>query len=210
MAVSRRSAKIPWVLAAICLLGSAGCTPSEPAPVTSAPVPTVPTTSTPASTSTAPSSAPPSPTQSPSPSSTLTEDQAAAAKTVLSYFSILDELGKDPDASLGSLKEITTGQSLEVDISMIQEDREKGIVQTGDTRYYVQSVSPITEREGVRFATVGACTDSTETDLVDRAGKSVLNDDRAYLIEWTIEVLFLDSAWKVGDITNERVETCRP
>lgn len=183
------------------------CSPSPPpAPSPSPPI-TIPELSP---TTTESNSSTPSPDPSPSPTSTLTEEQTAAAETVLEYFRLLNDLSKDPTMPVQPLEDITTGQTQSLDRAMITKDRENGIVQTGENRYFVTDIDKVLDRDNVRVAHIEACTDSTGTDLVDRSGTSVLGSDRAYFVEWDIEVINEGDGWKIGDITSGRVQKCGP
>lgn len=153
----------------------------------------------------------PSPAPSPSPTSTLNEEQAAAVDTVLEFFRLKNELSKDPTLEVQPLASITTGQTQSLEIYYLGQDRENGVIQTGDDLYYVTAVGSVSERGDARVMAVEVCTDSTATDLiVQETGESILGPDRAYFVEWQIEVLHEGYRWKVGDITSGRVERCGP
>lgn len=199
----RRQAFVPAVGALMLAVVTTGCSPGE-APEPS-PEPTVATSSPPPSGAT---SMPASSMPQPSPSATWDEEQTAAAEVVLTYFTLVNDLSKNPELDVDALSDITTGRTKKLDVAMINDDREAGISQTGDNRYYVQDVAPIQGGEGAKTTIVKACTDSTETDLIDENGASVLDESRAFFVEWTLEVVIEDDRWKVGDITNERVLAC--
>ncbi len=196
----------PAAVAVACVVTVSSCAPAapptpSPSLIASIPVATPTASVSPVATSSVPT---------PSPSSTLDTDQTAARETVLIYFQLLNDLSKDPELLVQPLADITTGQTQTLDIEMITEDREAGVIQTGDNSYYVTQVGAISNRGSVRVVGVAACTDSSGTDLVDETGESVLGPDRAYFVDWKIEVLHEGYGWKVGDITNVRVEKCGP
>ena len=182
-----------------------GCSPGEePEP---SPEPTVATTVV----SATPSEVSPSPASSaplPSPSSTLNEEQTAAVETVLEFFRLKNELSKDLDMEAQPLADVTTGETQALELHYLGLDREDGVVQTGDTTYGVSEVGVVSEEDGVKSVSLKACTNSTATDLIDTTGKSILGPDRAYFVEWNIEVLHEGYRWKVGDITSGRVDLC--
>lgn len=130
--------------------------------------------------------------------------------TVLEFFRLKNELSKNPNMEVQPLADITTGQTQSIEIYYLGEDRENGVIQTGNTLYYVSEVGEIAKREDVLVVAVEACTDSSDTDLIDGSGESVLGPDRAYFVEWHIEVLHEGYRWKVGDITSESVTICGP
>ncbi len=184
----------------------AGCSPASPPAPTFEPPPPVPTSAEPS-----PVSSPPATSTSPSPSGTLNDEQAAAAETVLEFFRLKNLLSRDPNAEVQPLTDITTGQTQVIQISTLAEDRAAGIVQTGDDLVYINSVDGVTELGANRVVPIEVCTDSRDTDLIDqKTGQSVLGPDRAYYVEWQIEVLREGSRWKVGDITSGRVDLCGP
>lgn len=207
---SQRRACVAAVAAALVLMTacapSAPNTPSAEPTVTSvAPTPSLIPTQMPTP------DQPPSPDPTPSPTSTLTEEQAAAVETVLEFFSLLTELSKDPEMDVQPLEDITTGQTQDIEIGLINQDRQDGLIQTGDDRYYVTEVGSVEQRLETLALSVEACTDSSDSDLIkETTGESILGSDRAYFVEWHIEMLYEVDRWKVGDITSESVEKCGP
>ncbi len=204
----RSRAFIPALSALVVALVMTGCSPGET--TEPSPEPTVATTQTTAP----PSELSPTPsisTPDPSPSSTLDEEQTAAADTVLEFFRLLTELSKDPGMDLQPLVDITTGESQMVEVDLISLDRENGLIQTGDDLYYVTGVGQNSIVPDGEMIAVEACSDSSNSDLVSQeTGLSVLGPDRAFYVDWQIEVLKEGSKWKVGDLTNQKVERCCP
>ncbi len=197
---------------AVLMLGA--CAPSTP--TTPSPEPTVSSVASTPSINPSPTPRPdptptPTPDHTPSPSSTLNEEQTAAKETVLEFFRLKNELSKDLTMEVQPLVDITTGQTQTLEIYYLGEDRDNGVVQTGDDLYYVTDIGPVSRRSNARVVAVDACTDSRDTDLiVQETGKSILGSDRAYFVEWHIEVLHEGDGWKVGDITSGRVVRCGP
>lgn len=207
----RRRVLMPAWGALLIATGLAGCSPGEePAPTPEPTVVAPPTTpeSSPPSEAT---SLPPSSMPDPSPSSSWDEEQTAAAETVMEFFRLKNMLSQDPNLDVQPLVDITTGQTQEIQVSTLAEDREAGIVQTGDDLYYITEIEQVVEDALGPMVLAHVCTDSTATDLIDEdTQETVLGSDRAYFVEWQIEVSLEQDRWKVGDITSGRVELCGP
>lgn len=197
----------PAAVAVACVVTVSSCAPAapptpSPSAIVSSPVATPTASVSPVVTSSVPT---------PSPSSTLDADQTAARETVLEFFRLKNELSKDSSADVQPLADITTGQTWTIQTSMISEYRESGFVQTGDTVYHVTNVGAIASRPGGKAVLFQACTNTTGVDLVREDTRvSVLDEERAYFVDWNIEVLLEGTRWKVGDITSEIVERCGP
>ncbi len=200
------------VAAAVGVVMVGACAPSEPIAPSPEPTKASATPSASNTPSTTPTSDPtPTTTPSPSPSSTLSEEQTAATDTVLEFFRLKNEFGKNPESDVQLLANITTGQTSEIQISTITQYRENGYIQTGDTVYYVLEVGDVFDRETDKTVMLEACTDATTVDLVrPDTGESVLEDGRTYFVDWNIQVLYEGEMWKVGDITSQSVERCGP
>lgn len=207
----RRRVWVPAWGALLMATGIAGCSPGEepvptPEPTVAEPAPT-PDSPPPSEATTTPASSMPDP----SPSPTWDEEQSAAAETVLEFFRLKNVLSQDPNLDVQPLVNITTGQTQTIQVSTLAEDREAGIVQTGDDLYYITEVERVVEDVLGPMVLVHVCTDSTATDLIDEdTQETVLGPDRAYFVEWQIEVSSEQDRWKVGDITSGRVELCGP
>ena len=211
MVVCPSQRHLGWLFPALCLGVVTACSAQpDPAPATSThwTPPTMPILSASPDASVTPTSIPDHP--SPSPSSTLTEEQAAAAATVMEFFRLKNELGHDPEASFQPLTDITTGQTRQIQESTLVEYREQNLIQIGQTHYKILGVGEVFEspQTDARIS-VNACTDASEVDVVDRETElSVLPDARPRFIGWNIEVVKLGSVWKVGDILSGEVDEC--
>ncbi len=181
----------------------AGCSSAAPViPPSESPLP-VPTSAVPSPVSSAPAIS-----TSPSPSVTWNEDQSDAADTVLRYFVLLNDLSKDPELAVDPLTGIAVEYIRDADVAMITDDREAGVTQVGDNLYYIKDVGPSIVNQDGRAVSVKACTDSSETDLVDQSGESVLTSDRAYFVYWKIEVEKVKTNWMIVDISNRVMPSC--
>ena len=162
------------------------------------------TTTTPPSPSVASSSP-----AKPQPSETFTPEQLEAANTVIEFIRIRNEVFSNPDADPQPLKDITIGQSQEIQMDTLAEDRRKGQVQTGTTVVHITGASEPVEFDGVRSVDVQMCTDVGQVDVIDSAtGKSVVPMDRPQYLQWNVNVVKTETGWKFGDATNEDALGC--
>ncbi len=190
------------LLAVSTLMLLSACTPDAaetPAPTTS-------------STSAAPSpTASPTPTvasPSPSPTSTLTPEQEAAQAAAVEYFRALNAVRSDPDADFQQVANITTGTHTAAEAELLNDYRSKGIVQVGERSYTYKGVGPVVEAGGVRSVEVYVCSDSTNSDMVDAAGKSVLDPNRLRFVDFTLDVVEVGNSWRINGGQSEAVESC--
>ncbi len=209
MRMQRRSMARGWagLLLAVALTGACSPeTPPEPEPEQTLSVD--PTTPSPVSIS---PTTEPTPTPTPTPSSTLSEEQTAAAETVMEFFRLKNELGQDPYLEFQPLANITTGQTQVLQMSVIDRYRVEELVQTGETEYYITSVGDVEGEQDDLTVKVQACTDATDVDLVEvGTGDSVLPAERAFFVEWDMDILHDGFSWKVGDIESGTVDRCGP
>ena len=146
----------------------------------------------------------------PQPSETFTPEQLEAANVLVEYYRIRDEVLGNPDADSQPLKDITTGQSQEVDINVLNDYRRQGRVQTGVTVVHITGASEPVEVDGVRTVDVQMCTDVGKVDVIDSAtGKSVvISSQRPRYLQWNVAVVKTETGWKFGDATNENALRC--
>ena len=159
---------------------------------------------------TTPSSSSPVPSPSkPQPSETFTPEQLEAANVLIEFIRISDEISSNPDADPQPLMDITIGQSQEIQMDILTEDRRKGQVQTGVTVVHITGASEPVEFDGVRSVDVQMCTDVGKVDVIDSAtGKSVVPMDRPRYLQWNVNVVKTGEGWKFGDATNENALRC--
>lgn len=163
------------------------------------------TTTTPPSPSVASSSP-----AKPQPSETFTPEQLEAANTVIEYFRISDEVSSSLDADPQPLKDITMGQTQELDMKEIEEYRQHGQVQTGTTIVRITGASETRKDDDIEVITVQTCTDTSKADIVDsETGKSIFEPGkRSTRLTWNIDVVKTGEGWKIGDSTNEDALGC--
>ena len=156
-------------------------------------------------TTTPPSSSPvPSPSK-PQPSETFTPEQLEAANTVIEYFRISDEVFSSLDADPQPLKDITTGQTQEMDMNELNDYRQHGQIQTGTTIVRITGAADAKEENNLTVVTVQTCTDTSKADVVDsKTGKSIFETGkRSMYLAWNIDVVKTGKGWKIGDATND-------
>ena len=148
----------------------------------------------------------------PQPSETFAPEQLEAANTVIEYFRILDEAFSNPDADPQALKEITTGQAQEQDVSDISEYRDQGKTQTGTVIVRILGAEGPEEVDGLRVAAIEVCTDARNIDVIDsKTGKTVLKPgERSPYLRWNINVVKLGESWRVRENTNDIALGCHP
>ena len=146
----------------------------------------------------------------PQPSETFTPEQLEAANTVIEYVRISDEVYSSLDGDPQPLKDITTGQTQEIEINMLNDYRRQGHVRTGATVVHITGASEPVEVDGVRTVDVQMCTDVGKTDVIDLAtGKSVvISSQRPRYLQWNVTVVKTEEGWKFGDTTNDSAPGC--
>ena len=157
------------------------------------------------------SSSPPVPSPSkPQPSETFTPEQLEAANVLIEFIRIRNEVFSNPDADPQPLKDITIGQSQEIQMDTLAEDRRKGQVQTGEAVVHITGASEPVEFDGVRSVDVQMCTDAAKTEMIDsQTGKSVREVGQwSPYLQWNVTVVETETGWKFGDATNESVGWC--
>ena len=157
------------------------------------------------------SSSPPVPSPSkPQPSETFTPEQLEAANVLIEFIRIRNEVFSNPDSDPQPLKDITIGQSQEIQMDTLAEYRRKGHVQTGVTVVHITGASEPVEVDGVRTVDVQMCTDVGKTDVIDSAtGKSVvISSQRPRYLQWNVAVVKTEEGWKFGDATNDKALGC--
>ena len=160
-------------------------------------------------TTTTPSPPVPSPSK-PQPSETFTPEQLEAANVLIEFIRIRNEVFSNPDADPQPLKDITIGQSQEIQMDTLAEDRRKGQVQTGEAVVHITGASEPVEFDGVRSVDVQMCTDAAKTEMIDsQTGKSVREVGQwSPYLQWNVTVVETETGWKFGDATNESVGWC--
>ena len=198
--------KLRYAPAALLLLVTvAACTP-EPTP-TPSPEVSAPTTSA-ASPTIEPTTASPEPSPSPTPTSTRSPEQVAAPAAAVEYFRALNAVRSDPDADFQQVADVTTGEHTAAEANLINEYRSQGVVQVGERSYTYKGVGPVVEVEGIKSVEVRVCSDSTNSDMVDPSGNSVLDPQRSRFVDFKLDVILVGSSWRINGGQSESVEAC--
>ena len=93
---------------------------------------------------------------------------------MIKYFRISDEVSSSLDSDPQPLRDITTGQTQEMDMNELSEYREHGQVQTGATIVRITSASETRKEDDMEVITVQTCTDTSKADFVDsKTGQSI-------------------------------------
>lgn len=126
----------------------------------------------------------------------------------MEYFRAVNAVRSDPDADFQQVADTTTG-TFTSDLSRVIIDyRTKGAVQVGENVYTYKSVGPVVEAGGVRSVEVRVCSDSTNSDMVDAAGNSVLDPGQRGLISYRWDVIEVGNSWRIAGGQSEAVESC--
>ena len=147
----------------------------------------------------------------PQPSETFTPEQLEAANTVIEYFRILDQTFSSLDADPQPLKDITTGQTQEMDINDLNDYREQGKIQTGNVVVRILGAEEPKEVDGLQVTAIQICTDAENIDVIDsKTGKTVLKPgQRPPYLRWDINVVKIEDGWRVRETTNDIVSGCQ-
>ena len=193
---------------AVLLLSSCG---GQPGGYDSGPWGTAPPQPPRTTTTQPPSSAASSSPTKPQPSETFTPEQLEAANTVIEYFHILDQTFSSLDADPQPLKDITTGQTQEMDINDLNDYREQGKIQTGNVVVRILGAEEPKEVDGLQVTAIQICTDAENIDVIDsKTGKTVLKPgQRPPYLRWDINVAKIEDGWRIREATNDIVSGCQ-
>ena len=147
----------------------------------------------------------------PQPSDTFTPEQLEAANTVIEYFRILDQTFSSLDADPQPLKDITTGQTQEMDINDLNDYREQGKIQTGNVVVRILGAEEPKEVDDLQVTAIQICTDAENIDVIDsKTGKTVLKPgQRPPYLRWDINVVKIEDGWRIREATNDIVSGCQ-
>ncbi|MHA6510867.1 hypothetical protein [Tessaracoccus sp. Y1736] len=138
----------------------------------------------------------------------MSPEQEAAQAVVVEYFRAMNAVRSDPDADFQQVADTTTG-TFTSDLSQVVIDyRTKGAVQVGENVYTYKGVGPVVEAGGMRSVEVRVCSDSTNSDMVDAAGNSVLDPDRSRFVDTRLDVVEVGNSWRVQGGQSETVTSC--
>ena len=164
----------------------------------------------PRTTTAQPSAASSSPVK-PQPSETFTPEQLEAANTVIEYFRILDQTFSSLDADPQPLKDITTGQTQEMDMNDLNDYRDQGKIQTGNVIVRILGAEEPEEVDGLQVTAIQICTDAENIDVVDsKTGKTALKPgQRPPYLQWNVNVVKIENSWRIREATNDIVSGCQ-
>lgn len=167
------------VMASTMLFG-AGCssTPTSPSP-------------TPAPATTAPI---------PSPTPSLAPDQQAASDAVDDYYRVLNRIATDESVPLDDFYRVAGGDFVADRLNVHFQYRGQGITQKGELAAEVRAV-----HGQVEPFEVDVCVDASQSDLVDKDGKSVVAPESPMLVLHRMTVRAVGDGLRV--VGDEAVET---
>lgn len=153
----------------------------------------------------------PGPQPSPSPTGFASEEEAfaAAEETYRAYVDALNQVDLSDPETFEPVYALTTGNFHEDERKLFSEYHAEGYVVSGEST--VALVEPLTWEKNVQTATLAACVDVSEVELVDSEGKSLVSPDRVD-IQSTLVTLTASSTstdWLIRDIEGRAGEpTC--
>ncbi len=106
------------------------------------------------------------------------------------------------------MADVTTGTFTSAVAQLINNYREDGVRQVGENTYVYGEVGPVVEADGTRSIEVRVCGDSTQSDLVDSTGESVLEPDQRGYVAYRLDVVEVGPEWRVNGGQSEAVESC--
>ena len=126
----------------------------------------------------------------------------------MEYFRALNAVRTDPDAEFQQVADVTTGTHTSAEAQLLNDYRSKGFVQVGERAYTYKGVGPVVEAAGVRSVEVRVCSDSTNSDMVDAEGNSVLDPNRSRFVDFRLDVVQVGNSWRINGGQSEEVESC--
>lgn len=168
--MNNRTKALASAMTAALSLGLAGCITTNPP--TPTPTPVVSPSLT------------PSPTPTPTPS--LTPEQQAAADAVAKFYEVVNQVATNNEVDLNSIYEVAGGDAAQAWLRDLQAMKVAGLVQTG------VAVPEVREVEGDNEPyVVATCVDTTQADVIDKQGKSVVGEGNPtrILYHFTVETV---------------------
>jgi hypothetical protein len=129
-------------------------------------------------------------------------DQVKAEETVVAYWAMIDLLAAHPDLSLTRLSNVAEGKALSAWQQILTKQRGQGVVQVGSS--LVDDPRATQQADG--SWAVSVCLDVSGVDLLDRAGKSVVNAGRPDRVDYDYVVSKVGARFLVA--TEKAVGTC--
>lgn len=146
--------------------------------------------------------------------------KADAQEALKRYFEVGNQVGQNPKVPLAKLKTVETSTLLFAEQHQYEKWRSSGWKQVGDlkvTKMQVQSVSLDNSdptKGKVPSVTVMVCTDSSNVDVVDKSGKSVVLSTRPRALTTLYTVANYhwkadpSNGWRVATGTDKEVGKC--
>lgn len=103
------------------------------------------------------------------------QDLKAASEAISRFWTVLDELSKNPKQSLDELATVSRSPAIGIWRQLLTKQRVEGQVQTGESSVLSATPKKLTNSKSA----VVACIDVSKVNLVDKNGKSVVSADRA-------------------------------
>lgn len=159
------------------------------------------------------------PTETSPPSDSQTASDAAS-EVVRAYYSMRDELRKNPKLALPRLNTVATSGELAAQRKLFKRERREGIRQTGETRIAELTVQSVDLNNSdlaagqVPTVLIDVCYDVSDVDLLDANDQSVVSTDRPDTgwIRYSVSNYEWDSdpagAWRVAASENLRRTPC--
>ncbi|WP_460790651.1 hypothetical protein [Nocardioides maradonensis] len=138
----------------------------------------------PSPTDATPTSRPTAPTTSATPMSPSARASYDAAAAVRTYYSVLDELGRDPKSSLSKLSTVATSTQLSAMRTVLREQHARHERQTGsliiaDTKVQSVSLDNSDPSAGqVPAVVIDVCWDVSDVDVLNSIGTSIISRSR--------------------------------
>jgi hypothetical protein len=167
--MTKRLGLISWATGILVLAAVAACGSNNADPPPTAPAST---------------SAPTAPTNSASPTSPSAQASRDAEAAVTKYYSVLDELGRDPTSSLSKLNAIATSTQLSAMRAVLRQqharhERQTGSLVIADTKVQSVNLDNSDPSAGkVPAVVIDVCWDVSNVDILNAKGTSIISPSR--------------------------------
>lgn len=127
---------------------------------------------------------PASPTPSPTPTPALTAEQQNAAAAVKKFYEVINQVMSNDEIDINVVYEVAGGEAAQVWLRDIQALKVAGLRQVGTANPEIRAVDGL----ATPFV-VSACVDTSESDIVDKSGASVVGpgSPTRILYNYTVE-----------------------
>lgn len=111
---------------------------------------------------------------------------AAAEAAYAEYVRVADQIFMDGGADAERLREVATGEQLEVDLAGFTEIAELGLTSTGGTRFEKTELQQMSGDSGPAVVVVYLCEDISRVDVTDSTGASVVSAERPNRVQYEV------------------------